>query len=86
MLFFAADAGFSPFPKVTSRLAPYNHQRSGEKDVLSPTSHVESEKNRGQIDVAKWLKSQRVGVLKHARGFDELEGWSLNESSHGKKP
>ena len=53
-----------------------------EQMVLSPTSHLRVRTERTRVGVVKWLKRRYVDV-KHAGGFDKLDGWSLDELSHG---
>lgn len=52
--------------------------------MLSPTSHIKVQTEQTRVEVVKWLR-RRWNSVKHAGGFDKLEGWSLKELSHGEK-
>ena len=52
--------------------------------MLSANSHIRVRAEQTRVEVVRWLAGRWVDV-KREDGFDELEGWSLKELSHGEK-
>ena len=52
--------------------------------MLSAKSHTRIQTERALVDIVKWLRRRWVSV-KQAGGFNNLQGWSLKELSHGER-